>query len=174
MSDSRQNSGPRTTHDQGMSELHINAIDPRRLELIRSAGKDEHGNDFVVRPAEGWEPLRCCLRDARAGESVALVSYSPFTMRSPWTEVGPVFVHGEACDRDQPPTELPADMRTGPRVLRTYFDDESLDYDDITFVPEGEDVEPALRDLLARPQVAAVHVRASLSQCFLYEVRRAS
>lgn len=157
-----------------MSELRINAIDPRRLEVIRSAGKDEHGNDFAVRSAEGWEPLRCCLRDAGAGESIALVSYSPFTVQSPWTEVGPVFVHAEACDRDQPPSELPAGMRTGPRVLRTYYDDETLDYDDITFVAEGEDLEPALRDLLTRPQVAAVHVRASLSQCFLYEVRRAN
>jgi len=37
-----------------------------------------------------------------------------------------------------------------------------------------EDVEPALHDLLNRPQVAAVHVRAAASQCFVYEVRTAS
>jgi len=48
--------------------------------------------------------------------------------------------------------------------------DGSLDYADITRVPEGEDVEPALRDLLGRPAVARVHVRADTSQCFTYEV----
>jgi hypothetical protein len=155
-----------------MTELHVNAIDPRRLDAIRGAGKDEHGNDFVERPAEGWEPLRCCLRTARPGEAIALVSYSPFTAQSPWAEVGPVFVHADTCEGYHAHGELPGELRVGPRVLRTYYADESLDYDDITFVAEGQDLEPVLRDLLDRPQVAAVHVRAAMSQCFTYEVRR--
>ncbi|HEU5006700.1 MAG TPA: DUF1203 domain-containing protein [Jatrophihabitantaceae bacterium] len=49
--------------------------------------------------------------------------------------------------------------------------DGSLDYDDITLAPEGADLEPLLRELLSRPQVARVHVRTVLPQCFLYEVR---
>jgi hypothetical protein len=154
-----------------MSELNTIAIDANRLESMRHAGKDEHGNDFVARPAEGWEPTRCCLRTAAPGEAIALISYSPFTRQSPWAEAGPVFVHAEACAGYETPGQLPAELRTGPRILRTYYDDESLDYDDITFVAEGADVEPALRGLLARPKVAAVHVRAHLSQCFIYEVR---
>jgi hypothetical protein len=102
----------------GMSDLNVIAIDPGRLESIRRARTDERGNEIVAGPAEGWEPLRCCLRIARA--------------------------------------------------------DESLDYDDITFVPAGADLEPVLRDLLGRPQVAAVHVRAAAAQCFTFEVRAAS
>ncbi len=155
-----------------MSELHVNAIDPGRLETIRNAGKDEHGNDFVAFPAEGWEPTRCCLRVATGGESIALIAYSPFTVQSPWAESGPVYVHAEACAGYEVHGELPAELRAGPRILRTYYADESLDYDDITLVPEGQDLEPALRDLLTRPKVAAVHVRAWMSQCFAYEVRR--
>jgi len=157
-----------------MSELAVIAIDPGRLELIRRSGKDEHGNDLVAYPAKGWEPLRCCLRIARADEQIALISYSPFTVHSPWAEVGPVFVHADACGGYPSAGELPAELRTGPRILRTYYADESLDYDDITFVRADEDLEPAVRDLLGRPQVAAVHVRASASQCFMYAVRAAS
>ena len=157
-----------------MSDLNVIAIDLGRLDSIRRAGRDEHGNELVANPAEGWEPLRCCLRVARADEQIALISYSPFTVRSPWAEVGPVFIHAEACEGHPSAGELPGELRSGPRILRTYYADESLDYDDITFVRADNDVEPAIRELLARPQVAAVHVRAAASQCFIYEVRSAS
>ncbi len=63
-----------------------------------------------------------------------------------------MFIHAAACAGYLSAGELPAELRTGPRTLRTYYTDESLDYDDITFVRKGEDVEPVLRDLLSRPQ----------------------
>jgi Protein of unknown function (DUF1203) len=153
-----------------MSDLSVIPIDPSRLEAIRDAGKDEHGNPFAGYSAAGWEPLRYCLRVARDGERIALISYSPLTQPSPWAEVGPVYVHADACE-GYASGELPPELRTGPRILRSYHADGSLDYDDIVYVPKGEDIEPALRDLLARAAVAAVHVRASLTQCFTYEVR---
>jgi hypothetical protein len=146
-------------------------IDPNRLAAMRSAGRDEHGNRFTAYPAIGWEPLRCCLRLADEDESIALISYAPFTATSPWAEVGPIYVHAAACegfDAD----ELPEQLRTGPRILRTYHADATLDYEHVTHVPEGEDVEPALRKLFAEPEVATVHVRALLTQCFTYSVER--
>lgn len=68
---------------------------------------------------------------------------------------------------------MPAQWRTGPNILRTYRADGSLDYDDLMLVPAGEDVEPAVRDLLSRPDVAIVHVRSHLAQCFGYSVNAA-
>lgn len=155
-----------------MSDLTVIPIDPARLDAMRTAAEDEHGNPFVAYAAAGWEPLRCCLRSAREGERIALISYSPFTHRSPWAEVGPVYVHADKCEGYES-GELPPELRAGPRILRSYHADGALDYDDIVYVPGGEDIEPALRDLLARPRVAAVHVRASMTQCFTYEVRTA-
>ena len=156
-----------------MSELRVIAIDPARLDSVRAAGEDEHGNEFRPYAAAGWEPLRCCLRVAPEGERIALISYAPLTTSSPWVEVGPVYVHAEDCGGYPHTGELPDELRTGPRILRSYHADGSLDYDDIVYVSGGEDVEPALRDLLDRPAVALVHVRASMTQCFTYEVRPA-
>lgn len=153
-----------------MPQLTVHAIPTHRLDAIRSDGVDDLGNPLANWPAQGWEPLRCCLRIAGPGESLALISYTPFESRSVWSEAGPVFIHRHACAGYSDTAELPPDLRTGPRVLRTYAPDGSLDYDDITLVPEGTDLEPALVDLLARPGVARVHVRAHLSQCFAYEV----
>lgn len=157
--------------DNPTTAYRARAIEPGILEALRRRGRDGLGNVFAPSPAHGWEPLRCCLRSARAGEPVALISYTPFAATSAWTEWGPVYVHGEACD-GYSGEGLPDELRTGPRVLRTYRADETLAYEHIAYVPDGEDVAAALDTLFAEPEVAFVHVRAALSQCFTYAVTR--
>jgi hypothetical protein len=154
------------------TRLCVSAIDPARLSAIRRNGHDESGQPWRPFPAEGWEPLRCCLALAPVGASIALISYAPFTVASPWKETGPVFIHADECAGYSRSDQLPEKLRTGPRVLRTYHADGSLDYADITVVTEGEDIEPTLLDLLQRPAVTTVHVRALAAQCFTYAVTR--
>src|SRR6476659_8917251 len=114
---------------QVTKRLVVHAIDADRLARIRANDVDEHGNPFRPYPADGCEPLRCCLTLAVPGEPIALISYAPFQHVSPWTEVGPVYVHGAACDGHD--GDLPAQLRTGPRVLRTYDAGDALDYEHI-------------------------------------------
>ena len=147
----------------------IHAIDPDRLDAIRAAGEDGHGNAFAPYPAAGdGEPLRCCLRYARAGEPIALISFAPFENASPWREVGPVYVHAEACE-GYVADGLPVELSRGPNVLRTYRPDGSMSYEHNTLVGD-EDLEPYVEKLLALPDVHTVHVRTVLPQCFLYAV----
>jgi hypothetical protein len=151
--------------------LRVHAIDPARLDAIRATGEDDGGNPFTPFPASGeGEPLRCCLRFARAGEDIALISYAPFRERSPWREVGPVYVHAERCEGPGGP-RVPAGLSRGPLLLRTYRADGSMDYAHHTLIG-AEAVEPMLEDLLDHEEVATVHVRTVLPQCFLYAVTR--
>lgn len=151
--------------------LTVHPIDPGRLDAVRMAGEDGFGNPFRAYPATGdGEPLRCCLRFARPGEAIALISFAPFTEVSPWREVGPVYVHASRCDGYAGPW-LPAELRRGPRLLRTYRADGSMNYEHNTLVGD-EDLEPVLDRLLAEPDVTTVHVRTVLPQCFLYAVTR--
>ena len=125
-----------TTTTQTQGTLTVHAIDPARLDAVRRAGADEHGNTFAAYPAMGsGEPLRCCLRYAGVGEQIALISWAPFTEVSPWREVGPVYVHAEPCAG---PTEpgVPAALSRGPLLLRTFHADGSMDYDHNTLVGE--------------------------------------
>ncbi|NUR09631.1 MAG: DUF1203 domain-containing protein [Nocardioidaceae bacterium] len=154
-----------------MTDLQVIPIPAERLGAMMRDGRDDLGNPVEAWSVHGWEPLRCCLRVAEPGEDVALVSYRPFDEPSPWAEVGPVFVHRSGCPGYADPRRLPEQLRSGPRILRTYAPDGSLDYADITRVPDGEDLQPFLEDLLSRPGVDRVHVRADASQCFTYEVR---
>ena len=115
--------------------------------------------DEVRSRGEG-EPLRCCLRYARAGEAITLISYSP-EGHGVWREVGPVYVHADTC-LGPTSTSLPEQLRTGPRVLRAYRPDGSMRYEQNTLVPGDEDLEGELRRLLRDPDVSHVHVRTVL------------
>jgi hypothetical protein len=144
-------------------------IPAAHLTALRSRGVDDLGNPVQAASAVGeGEPLRCCLRYARAGEEIALISYSPHG-HGVWREVGPVYVHADTCP-GPPSTSLPQELRTGPRVLRSYRSDGSMNYEQNTLVPAEADLEGELHRLLGDPDVSHVHVRTVLPQCFLYSV----
>src|SRR3954451_1921084 len=68
---------------------------------------------------EGGAPLRCCLRDSRPGERIALVSATPEGPRGAYRETGPVFVHAEHCAGPATPG-YPDDWRGRTQVFRAY------------------------------------------------------
>jgi hypothetical protein len=151
--------------------LAVQAIDPARLDVIYCTGSDGHGNRLRPFAATGQgEPLRCCLRYAEPGEQITLISYAPFDHPSVWTEVGPVYIHAARCDGYTPAGRLPGQLATGPRVLRTYRADDTMNYDHNTVVTDDADLGPIIQRLLGERDVATVHVRTLAPQCFLYAV----
>ena len=156
------------------TSLHVKAIEPRRLDEVRVADTDGHGNQVHPFAASGeGEPLRCCLRYAQRGEQIALISYAPFDHPSVWTEVGPIYIHAARCPGYASATRLPQQLATGPRVLRTYRGDDTMNYDHNTVVTDDADLEPIIERLLGEPDVDTVHVRSLGPQCFLYAVTAA-
>ncbi|MGW1008630.1 DUF1203 domain-containing protein [Streptomyces termitum] len=168
-----------------MTLFTARAVEPAVLTELRTA--DDAGRRPVPYPTgDGGEPLRCCLRPARPGERLVLVSYAPLRRWAAATgarpgaydEVGPVFVHAgpEGCDG---PAADPA-ARRGPgaypfereRVLRTvrrYGADGRILGGRLVQLPG---LHGAFTDAFADPAVALVHVRAVEHGCFLFEVRR--
>lgn len=154
-----------------MTRLLVQAIDPAHLDNVRTAGADGHGNRLRPFAATGrGEPLRCCLRYAGQDEQITLISYAPLDHPSVWREVGPVYIHAARCDGYVPTGGLPEQLATGPRVLRTYRADDTMNYDHNTVVIDEAGLEPIIERLLSEPDVATVHVRTLAPQCFLYAV----
>lgn len=170
---STQREATATIDDTERAPLLVHAIDPDRLAEIHRTGVDGHGNRLEPFAATGQgEPLRCCLRFAEPGEQITLISFAPFDHPSVWTEVGPVYIHATECAGYTPTGSLPERLATGPRVLRTYSQDDTMNYDHNTVVTDNAELAPIIERLLAEPGVAKVHVRTLAPQCFLYEVRR--
>jgi hypothetical protein len=118
--------------------------------------------------AEGGEPLRCCLRDARLGERLVLFRYAPPQTAGPYREVGPVFAHAADCAGYDATDGYPADWRHRPQVLRAY--DERGRIHPATRVHDGTDPERQIAEVLAAPGVVAVHSRNIAYGCFMFTV----
>jgi Protein of unknown function (DUF1203) len=157
-----------------MSDITYIAIDPGRLDAMRQRGADEFGNPWKPRDAEGWEPLRCCLRKATAGEQIALISYSPWSPAwTPWAEAGPVFVHFHRCAGYLTPAEYPPALLRSHSLLNPFDHTGARAYEHIRFVEPGDDHAAAVQAVMDHPDVAYLHVRSAVAQCFTFEVRRA-
>jgi hypothetical protein len=156
-----------------MSDIEIIAIDPDRLDAMRHRGMDEFGNAWELRPAQGWEPLRCCLRKAEPAEDIALICYSPWSKPSPWAEAGPVFVHFHRCPGYATSGDYPEAFRGSRRMLNPFDHSGARAYDHITFVGPDDDHDAAVRTILDQPDVAFLHDRSATAGCFAFEVRPA-
>jgi hypothetical protein len=141
------------------------------LERIRAIRHDEFGNAATPQTREAGLPLRCCLRLSRDGERVLLVAHRPSALGGPYAEVGPVFVHAEACGGYRTPDTFPAEFRDRRAILRPY-DAEGLMLDGVLAEP-GQS-ERLVRELLANPRVAQVQVRNVVAGCWNFTVRRAA
>jgi hypothetical protein len=165
-----------TTDQPATEQLTIEhlAIDPERLAAMRAAGADDFGNAWTRRDAEGWEPLRCCLRRPQPGEPIALICFTPWTEPSPWAEAGPVFVHHGPCGGYADAAAYPEAFLESPSIINPFDRSGARAYEHITFVDPQDDHEAAVRAVLAQPEVAYAHVRSATAGCFTFAVRRAA
>lgn len=124
----------------------------------------------VVRTDVEGVPLRCCLRNSRPGEPVALVSVTLPGPGGPYAEIGPVYVHPEACGGPEH-DGYPEDWRRKVQVFRAY--------DARGWILGGEVVEPGdgqeevAARMLADPAVAFLHTRNVLQGCYMAMIERA-
>lgn len=147
-------------------EIIIRPIDPTELARIRSTGTGAGGvpNEPVTLPA--GQQLRCCLHRSRAEEGVLLISYAPLAAERPWREAGPVFIHADPCPEPFD-GDLPAWLDEGTRVLRAYDAEGTMLYAHNRIVPAGAGVRAALAEQFGAAEVAEVHLRNEVAQCYI-------
>jgi len=152
--------------------LRVDAIPDADLARIRGRGTDDFGNPVVVSVVDeaGGTPLRCCLREAVPGERVALIAYRPSHIGGPYAEVGPVFIHAEACGGYTAPDRYPEGFRHRQQVLRAY--DAEGRIVDAVIAQDGDEAESVCAALLSRPEIAYIHSRNVLYGCYMFTVRR--
>ena len=137
----------------------------------RSAPQDDYGNVLSAEVQEtAGNPCRHCLRRADIGERLVLFSYSPFEMRNPYKEVGPVFVHADGCERYGDVGRVPADFLNRPLALRGYDAEQRIVA--VAVVADGR-TERRVEELLGEPEVAFVHARSFTHGCYLFRIDRA-
>ena len=118
---------------------------------------------------DGGAPLRCCLRDSRAGERIALVAVTPEGPQGAYRETGPVFLHAGGC-AGPADSAYPDEFRRRTQVFRAY------DHGGVIVgghvVPAGTGQEEAAARLLADPDVAFLQTRNVVFGCYMLTIKR--
>jgi hypothetical protein len=121
---------------------------------------------------DGTEPCRHCLGTIGKGEAYLILAYRPFPALQAYAELGPVFIHAEACaayDGEGLPVR---EQRAGSgRILRGYGYDDRIVYGTGVVVANAE-IEAKATAILAREDVAYVHMRSAANNCFTLRVDR--
>lgn len=157
--------------DSITSTLIFEPIPSGELQEIRAAGLDEAGNRLTVQAVtEGGDPLRCCLRETRPGDRVLLIAYTPPGTRGAYAERGPLFIHADPCDGYPTPHLYPPGLRHRQQVVRGY--DHHGRIADGVLAGNGDHAMEVIREMLARPGVALVHLRNVGYGCYNFAVRR--
>lgn len=151
--------------------LRLRALPATLGPRAAAAGHDETGAAVSVRVDDGGAPLRCCLRDSRAGDRIVLISVVPDGPQGAYVERGPVFVHAEACGGPAATDAYPAEWRPRPQVFRAYGDDGAIVGGEL--VQPGADQDAIARRLLAAPGVAFLQARNVVHGCYMATIERA-
>jgi hypothetical protein len=154
-----------------LTGLRIEAMPQDEIDRARFSDHDVSGHPVAHIKANGGEPLRCCLRNAREGEDILLFGYEPaLPEESPYREIGAVYTHATKCAGWNPSSTYPPDWYGRPQVLRAY--DRSGWIHPSTTMHDGTDPDSAIASVLSDPEVVEVHSRNIAYGCFMFVVRR--
>jgi hypothetical protein len=152
------------------SNFHIVPLPTEIAEAARravNAGAADHALITVDSPESS--PCRHCLRWAQLGERVILFPYAAIPSGHPYSEMGPIFVHADECQRYSATNEYPADFRNG-RVFRAY--DANYNIIDAQAL-NGSEPEVVIKNLFQNPDTEFVDARSITRGCFTFRVQRA-
>jgi len=130
---------------------------------------DDFGNKLKVSEnTTAGNPCRHCVRLTLPGERMILLAYRPFDTGGPYAEIGPVFVHAEACE-PYDRREFPADYLVRPLTLRAYDAAGSIVEAEVA-PPHGSSL--ALERLFGIDRVEFVHARNPSWGCYHFRIDR--
>jgi hypothetical protein len=154
--------------------LHFSGMPSDLAAAYRSGAADANGRPPERKISDGTGvPCRHCLAMVRKDEPYLILAYRPFAELQPYAEVGPVFIHAEACEAYQTNDSIPERERAGTgRILRGYGTDNRIVYG-TGIVVRNEDIEEKAQAIFANPDVSYVHMRSATNNCFTLRIDRA-
>jgi len=150
--------------------LTVTAMPTAEAEAYRAGGPDAYGlaPERAVSGGPG-HPCRHCLAEIPAGAPMLILAHRPFPAPQPYAETGPIFLCAAPCTRYEG-REMPPIARTAPDYLvKGYSAEDRIRYGTGRVVPAGA-LAGYAADLLARTDVAYVHIRSARNNCFQFRI----
>jgi len=151
------------------------ALATDHVRTLQGGGLDAYGLPPERKISDGdGVPCRHCLRNVGKGEPYLVLAWRPFPALQPYAETGPIFLHAEPCMRADAGDVLPEMFRPTPDyILRGYGHDDRIVYGTGAVTATHRICERA-HELLARPDIAYVHMRSARNNCYQCRIDRAA
>jgi hypothetical protein len=148
---------------------------PLPTEIVRAyqaGGADANGMppEHAVSDGEG-NPCRHCLCPIPKGAPMLILAHRPFPAPQPYAELGPIFLCADPCERWEG-EGLPPIATAPDYIVRGYTAGDRIRYGTGAVV-RTPDLPDRARQLLARDDVAYLHVRSARNNCYQFRIDRA-
>ncbi len=117
-------------------------------------------------------PCRHCLDQVEAGEPYLILAHRPFPAPQPYAELGPIFLHAQACERHPGGANIPPILRSAQYLIRGYDSNDRIVYGSGQVVPTASIPEIAA-GMMQNERIAYVHVRSASNNCYQCRIDRA-
>ena len=143
------------------------------VAAARAGAPDANGSaaERHIAPEDGY-PCRHCLGDIKAGAPFLILALRPFPKPQPYAEIGPIFLHAEACPRGGGTAALPAFLDSPRYIVRGYGADDRIVYGSGDVVATGT-IPDVARRLFADERIRYIHVRSATNNCYHCRIERA-
>ncbi|WP_207537390.1 DUF1203 domain-containing protein [Sabulicella rubraurantiaca] len=156
-----------------MTRFRCVPMDAPSARRFRATRRDDRGGTALSRVADGpGFPCRRCLRLARPGEEMLLLSWDLPRPLGPYWTPSPVFLHSQDCEPGATEDALPETVLANPLVSLRHYDAEGMCLYDLGLVLPGAEAEAPLRERLADPRVSFVNIHTARPGCWLAGVER--
>lgn len=148
------------------------ALPTRIVRALQAGAPDANGMIPERTVSDGADnPCRHCLKPIPAGAAMLVLACRPFPAPQPYAEIGPVFLCADPCERWEG-EGLPPIARTSPDyIVRGYTATDRIRYGTGAVVPASE-LSARAAALLARADIAYVHVRSARNNCYQFRIDR--
>jgi Protein of unknown function (DUF1203) len=119
---------------------------------------------------EGY-PCRYCLGLIAKGDGYLTLAHRPFPALQPYAELGPIFLHANACMRGGGNAAIPEFLNSPRYMVRGYCADDRIVYGTGTIEATAEI--PAVAEVKFQDQrVKYLHIRSASNNCYHCRIER--
>ncbi|TIN71916.1 MAG: DUF1203 domain-containing protein [Mesorhizobium sp.] len=153
--------------------IQFKALPTVGVRTLQRGGIDAYGQmpERKISDGDGM-PCRYCLKNIAAGDAYLVLAYRPFPQLQPYAETGPIFLHGEECDRAAESEALPEILESPDYIVRGYGRDDRIVYGSGGVIPTTA-IAARAETLFERDEIAYVHVRSARNNCYQCRIERA-
>jgi len=153
------------------TEFNFVALPGALVQGFRSGQADANGQSPQRLISDGnGNPCRHCLTNIPANAELLLLAHRPFPVVHAYTELGPVFVCAEDCERHHESDVLPPMFAQTKAVIARGYDESHRIVGGTGQMVDMEKLEATMTDILQQPAVRYLHLRSISNNCYFCRV----